>query len=155
MPPGEQKDIIYITLTHIKYYTDYTPDDTWWNIWTFELWIASSFYSLKSFKLNPHLSAIFFVKKKTGRFSAFDRPSLCSRSPIPQICWWRRRSNLTRVTQHFTETMDQWGYRISGNGSHKQNGTNIYLFISSVFSNKNTGYVINLDVLYFYIKYSG
>ena len=31
----------------------------------------------------------------------------------------------------------------------------IYLFISSVFSNKNTGYVINLDVLYFYIKYSG
>lgn len=76
------------------------------NFWTLDciFILFSQVFQLKS-SLKP---AICSSKKKQAVSPHGNRPSLCSRSPIPQICWWRRRSNLTRVTQHFHPTVDQW-----------------------------------------------
>ena len=90
--------------------------------------ILDETFELSNFGLHLHsiLSSLsreiltyprFVRPKKTRPFlSVWKRPSLCSRSPIPQICWWRRRSNLTRIIQHFTQPWinEDIGYQETG-----------------------------------------
>ena len=147
---ARRTNIIYRTLTHIKYHKILYRLYTWWylmkhlNFWTLDcIFILFS----QIFQVKSSLLRNFFVKKKkTGRFSAvWPSFALLKVSDSSNLLV---AATLKPDKGHSTFSPNHGSMRISGNRTHKQNGT---IYSLAPFFKQKKGYVINWDVLYFCI----